>query len=146
MWSILHEHPYYMHCGTGFSAAVARGAPIWNLGQAGTLPLTIIMALIIHPRPPCITQHNTHSCTPSCMSVRPSRGGGLGRADGKRWVVVQKLPHARAPRLICRSRSLICDVDTHADNLVVGYFPGSILGLFRVPTKAALGLWVFVSI
>lgn len=93
--------------------------------------------------------HNTtqHTLMHSLLHVSQTlTGGGLGRADGKRWVVVQKLPHARAPRLICRSRSLICDVDTHADNLVVGYFPGSILGLFRVPTKAALGLWVFVSI
>lgn len=95
------------------------------------------------------SMHNTtqHTLIRSLLRVGQTlTGGRLGRADGKRWVVVQKPLHALTPPCICRSRTLIRDVDRHADNLLVGYLPGSILGLFRVPTKVALGLWVFVSI
>lgn len=146
MLSILCEHPYYTHCGNGFSAAVHSWSSNLKSG-AGWNPPTDNYHGSDNSSQTSVHDTTQHTLMRSLLRVSQTlTGGRLGRADGKRWVVVQKPPHALAPPCICRSRTLIRAVNTHADNLVVGCFSGSILGLFRVPTKAALGLWVFVSI
>lgn len=142
MLSILCERPYHMHCGKGFSAAVHSWSSNLKSGAGRNPPTDNYPGADNSSQTSMHDTTHTHALPPACQSD-PHRGR-LGHADGKRWVVVQKPPHPPPP--ICRWRTLIRAVDVHADNLVVGYFPGSILGLFRVPTKAALGLWGFVSI
>lgn len=112
-------------------------------GAGQNRPLTIIMALIIHPRPPCMLQHTLCSTHPIlCVSQTFMVGGGGEETGRCRWEEVDNLKRRCPPH----SRALIRDVDTHPDNLVVGYFPLSILCLFWMKTKAALGRWVLVSI
>lgn len=144
MLSLLCEHLKYMCSGSGFPAAAGLWCSALNSEAARNRPLTIIMALIIHPRPPSMIQH-TLWYTPFCVSVRPS----WGETGLCKWEEVDNLKrHCLKPRTRWSpcSRALIRDVDTRPDNLVVGYFPVSILYLFWMITKAALGLWVFVSI
>lgn len=145
MLSLLWEHPTYTHVvETGFPVAAGLWSFALKSGAGQNRPLTIIMALIIHPRPPCMLQHTLCYTHPILCVSQTFMVGGAGEETGRcRWEVVDNLKRRCPPP---RSRALIRDVDTHPDNLVVGYFPLSILCLFWMKSKAALGRWVLVSI
>lgn len=66
-------HVYTHVVETGFPVAAGLWSFALKSGAGPNRPLTIIMALIIHPRPPCMLQHTLcYTHTQSCVSVRPS--------------------------------------------------------------------------
>ena len=76
------------------------------MGQSGTLPLIVSMAMIIHPRPPCVSKHadthahtltrthtHTHRLTDSLPCVNQGLFGGVGPCRCERkWVKKETEP------------------------------------------------------